>query len=246
MSSNPRSLLIITCSQRKRLGDDLLPAIERYDGPPFRLLRRFLREHSSISLNIYILSAEFGLIPSNRPIPAYDRRMTSARAQELKPLTIAGIKDIFSTQSYQELCICMGQDYHQAINGYEAVIPFETAIKIIVGSPGKKLTELHSWLYRNKVTQLPKLVAKPAHGRARLRGIEVAMTPTQIYEVARRALIERRGNPNNYYSCYIQIDGEHIAPKWLVSQLTGLSASSFHTDEAVRLLQQLGIQINMA
>ena len=36
-------LLILSCSQRKRPDRVLLPALERYDGPVFRMLRKFLR-----------------------------------------------------------------------------------------------------------------------------------------------------------------------------------------------------------
>jgi|SRR5215210_261396 len=38
-------MLILACSQRKRLDKKLLPAVERYDGAAFRVLRRFLREN---------------------------------------------------------------------------------------------------------------------------------------------------------------------------------------------------------
>ncbi|WP_373537310.1 DUF6884 domain-containing protein [Microcoleus sp.] len=72
---NLRHLLILACSQRKRSDTDSLPAIERYDGPTFRLLRRFLRKQPSAPLEIYILSAKFGLIPSDYPIPDYDQKM---------------------------------------------------------------------------------------------------------------------------------------------------------------------------
>jgi hypothetical protein len=39
-----RRMLILACSRRKRPDEGLLPAIERYDGPAFRMVRRFLRE----------------------------------------------------------------------------------------------------------------------------------------------------------------------------------------------------------
>jgi hypothetical protein len=35
-------MLILACSQRKLLDEGLLPAVERYDDPAFRVLRRFL------------------------------------------------------------------------------------------------------------------------------------------------------------------------------------------------------------
>ena len=39
-----RRLLILSCSQRKHETQEPLPAIERYNGPLFFVLRRFLRE----------------------------------------------------------------------------------------------------------------------------------------------------------------------------------------------------------
>ncbi len=61
-------LLILSCSRRKRLDKDLLPAVERYDGPAFRVLRRFLREMPFEAPDVPILSAEYGLIPHDLPI----------------------------------------------------------------------------------------------------------------------------------------------------------------------------------
>jgi hypothetical protein len=74
-------LLILACSQRKRPDAELLPALERYDGPAFRVLRRFLRSRAPDPPEVLILSAEHGLIPRDLPIAAYDRKMTPARAR---------------------------------------------------------------------------------------------------------------------------------------------------------------------
>ncbi|HEU5327473.1 MAG TPA: hypothetical protein VFU78_05220, partial [Thermomicrobiales bacterium] len=60
--AQPADLLIIACSRRKRPAPGYLPAIERYDGPVFRVLRRYLRERGDAGLTIRILSAEYGLI----------------------------------------------------------------------------------------------------------------------------------------------------------------------------------------
>ena len=35
-------LLLISCSQRKREDEGLLPAIDRYDGPAYRCLRKMI------------------------------------------------------------------------------------------------------------------------------------------------------------------------------------------------------------
>ncbi|MYA70510.1 YaaA family protein [Candidatus Poribacteria bacterium] len=83
-------LLIISCSQRKVETDGLLPAIDRYDGPTYRCLRKFRDANSDkkypfpTNLRILILSAKFGLIHPETEIPAYDLRMTTERAEEIR------------------------------------------------------------------------------------------------------------------------------------------------------------------
>jgi hypothetical protein len=69
-------LLIIACSERKNSAVGLLPAIDRYDGPAFRVLRKYLREHAERAPSILILSAKYGLIPAGQEIPMYERRLS--------------------------------------------------------------------------------------------------------------------------------------------------------------------------
>ena len=61
-------MLILACSRRKRLDEGLLPAIDRYDGSAFRVLRRFLRERPAGAPDVLILSAKHGLIAHDLPI----------------------------------------------------------------------------------------------------------------------------------------------------------------------------------
>ncbi len=53
-------LLIVTCSQRKNPTLGLLPAIDRYDGPAFLVLRKYLREGVGDAPRVLILSAKYG------------------------------------------------------------------------------------------------------------------------------------------------------------------------------------------
>lgn len=78
-SSNPR-LLILSCSRKKHPAQGLLPALERYDGPAYRVINKFLRVHPSEkqSLNVYILSARFGLISDDERIPNCDHSVLSS------------------------------------------------------------------------------------------------------------------------------------------------------------------------
>ncbi|MEG3905388.1 hypothetical protein QUB19_10500 [Microcoleus sp. B4-C5] len=237
-----RHLLILACSQRKRSDADSLPAIERYDGPTFRLLRRFLRKQPSARLEIYILSAKFGLIPSDYQIPNYDQRMTKMRSRQLQAEVIAKFEDILSAKSYQKLCICLGRDYLLALDKYDMLIKSGLAVRIATGSLGKKLATLHDWLY-GKPPELASRQAIDLQGKACLKGIEVVMTAAEVLDVARQALVEGKGNPASYQSWYVLVGDRRVSPKWVVSLLTGLPVSAFHSIAARRMLQQLGVEI---
>jgi hypothetical protein len=82
-----RALLILSCSSRKlwpELPGALFPALELYDGPAYRTLRKALRESQPERHPVVlILSAEHGLIRAEEEIALYDRRMDAARAREI-------------------------------------------------------------------------------------------------------------------------------------------------------------------
>lgn len=242
VNSESPYLIIIACSRRKLFDTNLLPAIERYDGPTFRLLRRFLREKPSAALDIYILSAKFGLIPSDYPIPDYDEKMTRDRSRQLQPLVIAKLKNILNAKPYQQLCICLGRDYFLALDKYDMLIKSGLVVRIATGSLGKKLATLHDWLY-GKPPELASGQAINLQGKACLKGIEVVMTPGEVLDVARQALVEGKGNPASYQSWYVLVGDRRVSPKWVVSLLTGLPVSAFHSIAARRMLQQLGVEI---
>src|SRR5262245_45332918 len=112
-------LLIISCSRRKNPASKKLPAIERYNGPIFQVLRKFLNEcpKDARTLDVYILSAKLGLIPLQQKIPYYDMQMNIRRATELNPKVIAAVQQILARNCYDKVFICMGKNYQLAIKG---------------------------------------------------------------------------------------------------------------------------------
>jgi hypothetical protein len=147
MLAPPRRLLLLACSQRKRTGPSELPAIERYDGPPYRVLRRYLRSGNEDQPDIHILSAEYGLIPLDQPIKYYDRKMSPARARELNVATIARLRSIIQPDLYHEIMVSMGSTYLRALDGWTSIIPEGVTVWIARGGLGRKLTALRDWLY---------------------------------------------------------------------------------------------------
>ena len=140
-----RRLLVLACSARKRPGAGLLPAVDRYDGPAFRVLRRCLA-HADDPPDVLVLSARYGLIPAARPIPDYDRRLTPAGADALRPAALRGLGAALARGAYAEVALCLGRTYRRAVAGFEAVAPIGTRVAHITGGQGVRLRNLRAWL----------------------------------------------------------------------------------------------------
>ncbi len=143
-----RRLLILSCSQRKQTSEDLLPAIQRYNGPLFLVLRRFIREcpHEAKRLDTYILSAAYGLITVDFPTPLYDQKMNIARVVELQPQVKASFSEIVGN-NYTSICFALGRTYLKVFDDLQDLIPTLTEFIVTNGPIGKKQTQLKRWLW---------------------------------------------------------------------------------------------------
>ncbi len=138
-----KQLLILGCSQTKRKCDGLLPAIDRYDGPPFRVIRKFLREHQWPSnVSIGVLSARHGLFGILKGIKDYDMRMDLATAKAKAPDCLAILKKWIP--DHDTFHLSLGKDYLPAIE------PALEALKIrpsrFSGPIGMKMSNIKSFL----------------------------------------------------------------------------------------------------
>lgn len=242
-------LLILSCSQRKRHQAGLMSAIERYDGPAFRVLRRYLQiktianEHEQAGPDVYILSAEFGLIPADQPIPDYDRQMTQGRAKELKPIVLDSLRCLLDRECpYREIFIHLGKEYQLALAGWERWIPQGVIVHTADGSIGAKQGRLFDWLHGSA----PPVPVTEKRSEAKLLGMEIELTPQEVLEVARQALHHDGQAAARFHTWFVQVDDQRVAPKWIVSKLTGLPVSAFVTGQARRLLTQLGVEVSRA
>jgi hypothetical protein len=186
------------------------------------VVRRFLAdaEPALRDVDVYVLSARYGLIAGHAQIADYDQRMTPARAAELRPKVLARMQQVLN-QGYAEVFLSLGLTYLQAVDSFERLVPAGTAVTVSRATTGRRLTELKRWLYR-----LPEAVPAPgpleqptAHvtGRARLKGRQIEAAPEEILASAREALVEGRGNARNFRDWYALVDGERVSTKWLAS-----------------------------
>ena len=146
-----RRLLILSCSQRKHTSHKPLPAIDRYNGPLFFVLRRFLRECplQAKLLDVYILSAKYGLIPADFPTALYDQKMTPSRAVELECQVAIVFSDIIRA-NYTSICFVLGKTYLKAFEGTQDLVPIHTEPIFAYGPIGKKQAQLKKWLWDDR------------------------------------------------------------------------------------------------
>ena len=144
-----KRLVILSCSQRKVQGKSSMCAMDRYDGPAYKVVRKYLRAvpYAQINDEFLILSAEFGLVSDSRRIPYYDRRMTVERAKELHEETLDALKIILSSDRYRAVFVCMGKTYRCAIEGVDAFFP---DIQYSHGGIGLQISQLRQFLYNEE------------------------------------------------------------------------------------------------
>ena len=141
-------LLIISCSQRKVESDEFLAAIDRYDGPTYRTLRK-MRDAGiePKNVDVFIISAKHGLIPCQKPIDNYDLRMTPERADMLRPRVQDKLKSLMDTKrgGYDQVFINLGKTYMRTLEGFHWGL---VSTMEATGGIGLKTQQMKVWLQR--------------------------------------------------------------------------------------------------
>jgi len=142
-------LLIMSCSAKKRLDPGLLPALERYDGVAYRVLKKAFGEVAGLQerLTVLIVSAEFGLIPATRPIPWYDRSMNAERARAMRTDVARTARAMIGDRQFGRVLITGGKHYRAAlVDGIPLLAQRAGTCTCTSGGIGVQLGQLHAWL----------------------------------------------------------------------------------------------------
>jgi hypothetical protein len=237
--SYSQNMLIIACSQAKTKDVGLVPAIDRYDGPAFRLLRKYKRQHHDRDFpHTVVLSAKYGLIFADEPIPYYDQRMTVDRAHQINREALERIEEISAKQHYKEIFISMSTMYELALKGLEKKLPLGTTVIKSSGPPGRKLSALYKWLYKKTPAETYAKSEKVI-----FRGITIEFSPDEIIAIGRNALLTDSSGSGRFQTWFVMIDNQPVSVKWLISKITGLPVSKFGGTEARHILVRLGVEV---
>lgn len=159
-----KQLLVLGCSQAKRTCAGFLPAIDRYDGSPYRVLRNFLRDYQWPSnVSIGVLSAKHGLFGVLKGIEYYDTRMdrfaATAKAEECSTTLKEWASD------HNDIHLSLGRDYLPAVQ--PALDVLGSKAKVYSGPIGMKLHQIKAFLDSTTRTPRSTPAVKPGTGKLR-------------------------------------------------------------------------------
>ena len=138
-----KRLLILGCSATKQTCPGLLPAIDRYDGQAYRVLKNFLRNHQwSSNVSIGVLSAKYGLFGALKGIEYYDTEMSRSLALEKSPQCCAILKKW--ADEHDSIHLSLGQTYLPAVQ--PALDALNHKVEIFEGGIGTKSRKLKHFL----------------------------------------------------------------------------------------------------
>jgi hypothetical protein len=141
-----KKLLIISCSARKKKLQHVAPAVEVYDGPFFRVLRKMKANKKCPLFHIRIISAKYGLITPNTPIGYYDQRITKKNPPEWSKMVLNSLKLLIRKNNYSEIFVCVGKDYLSAMGEIEKYVPLGCKLTYAQGKIGQKLRVMKNWV----------------------------------------------------------------------------------------------------
>jgi hypothetical protein len=236
-------IVITSCSQRKKSDKHLLPAIERYDGPNFRLLRKYLSQ-STDKLDIYVLSAKFGLLAYTTEIPFYEQKLSNQQFHELTEISRLQANQFFTeTEKPKEVFVNLGSSYLQVFEPTLEKLAQTNSLTFTSGSSGKRLAEMHDWLYGAN-SPLRNERAETKSEEVFIQGIRLQTSENEIRAIIQNEVAQNKTKDlQNFQSWFVPIDDIKVSPKWLISKLTGLPVGKFHSDQARKVLQRLGIKV---
>lgn len=135
--------LIVACSQKKFKTHGPTHAMVVYNGPIFQMLRR-----RACRFNIFILSAEHGLISPSDRIEYYDRKMDAERAKELSEPVRKKLNELIAEKRPSEIFCVMGEQYRKCLGDIHSV-----PITFAMGPIGMKLQALRLWIEKDNKLQ---------------------------------------------------------------------------------------------
>lgn len=138
--NSKKKLIILPCSKSKKVLTNT-QAINLYDGPFYRLIRKY----NPSDTEIMILSAKYGLIESTDKISYYDQKMTKDRAKELSNCVSIKLTQKLNENDYIRIYINLGKIYTYALADSMSALNQHNTL-FASGRIGERISQLKQWI----------------------------------------------------------------------------------------------------
>ena len=132
-----RAIIVAASQRRKQDPKNPIPAIDRFNGVYFRILRKYLREGKLPNTDILIVSQDFGLLKAQDKIPYREPAETLSLDKEtterLRKSNLESLENIFGAREYTEVYVNVGKVFSKLIEGFQSLT---TAKIIYAAGPG--------------------------------------------------------------------------------------------------------------
>jgi cytoplasmic iron level regulating protein YaaA (DUF328/UPF0246 family) len=153
-------LMIISCSNLKSDTPEALPAIDRYKGVTYKVIKKARREgYWSKDTHIFIVSAKYGLISEHTCINTYDQKMTNTRAIELQNEVSGALDSLLKKGRYGKILLNLGEIYMQSISlSHEIERVRQTgSLQEAFGGIGLRQKQMKAWIIEQYKLDLENL-----------------------------------------------------------------------------------------
>jgi hypothetical protein len=114
-----RRLVIVSASLRRVPDPDSIPAIERFDGVYFRILRKYLREGKLKGADILVVSDRYGILQADDLVPFHHPADKVKATEDARASNLTKLRKMLGKASYSEIYVVCGRDFQAFIKGFE-------------------------------------------------------------------------------------------------------------------------------
>ena len=144
------AIIVAASARRKKEPIKSIPALDRYDGIFFRVIKKYLREGKLKNTDIIIVSEKLGVLLQYERIPYYEPTpgkwgpiKDKEKIKESRRRNIAKLTKIL--KNYSTIYVNLGKDYLKLIEGFDGLT--EGRIVFAAGKGlGPKALHMKKWI----------------------------------------------------------------------------------------------------
>jgi len=144
-----KAIIVAASQRRKREPKTPIPALERFTGVYFRVLKKYIREGKLTQTDIIILSPEHGIIQVQDKIPYTEPTekllLNKDMIAKMRKNNLQILEKIFNKKQYSKIYVNVGRTLIKLIEGFDKL----TQAKIVYAAGpglGPKAQHMKNWI----------------------------------------------------------------------------------------------------